>query len=109
MMHRFYEYNPEYAAIYSALGIENTTYEIGFKEMQELLGDIRGKAFLDVGCGAGRSSIFLKMLGAKKVHGVDHDNNMIAIAKTIIDPQLEFIIIDGVIPLSDQSMDGAIS
>jgi predicted RNA methylase len=55
---------------YSALGIEGTTYEIGFRAVRPALGDIQGQVFLDFGCGTGRSAAFLKSPGAGRVYWV---------------------------------------
>jgi|GEM_PF-5470395 len=59
-----HEYTAASAKLYGSIGIEGTTYEIGFDAVRELLGDIRDKTFLDFGCGAGRSTAFLMALGA---------------------------------------------
>jgi predicted RNA methylase len=72
-----YSYTDGNAELYGLLGIEETTYQIGFDAVAKTLGDIGGKTFLDFGCGAGRSARFLKQLGAQRVYGVDHDQNMI--------------------------------
>ena len=65
-------------------GMEGTTYEIGYDRVRKLLGDgVTGRIFLDFGCGAGRSTAFLRALGARRVHGVDHDQNMIYLALAI--------------------------
>lgn len=102
-------YTPKHAEIYAALGITGTTYEIGFAEVARLLGDVKGTTFLDFGCGAGRSSAFLRSLGVAHVCGVDHDQNMIAAATSHSITGLEFVLIDNYIPFPDNSMDGAIS
>lgn len=102
-------YTPKHAEIYATLGITDTTYEIGFAEVARLLGDVNGTTFLDFGCGAGRSSAFLRSLGVAQVYGVDHDHNMIAAANSHSIIGLEFVLIDNYIPLPDNSMDGAIS
>ena len=49
-----YSYTDGNAELYGSLGIEGTTYQIGFDAVAELLGDISGKTFLDFGCGTGR-------------------------------------------------------
>jgi SAM-dependent methyltransferase len=74
-----------------------------------LLGDISGKTFLDFGCGAGRSARFLKELGAQHVYAVDHDQNMIDQALSQALDGVTFLHIDGPIPLSDASIDSAVS
>jgi predicted RNA methylase len=51
-----YSYTDGNAELYRSLGIEGTTYQIGFDAVGKLLGDITGKTFLDFGCGTGRSA-----------------------------------------------------
>ncbi len=72
-----YSYTSGGAEFYGALGIEGTTYEIGFEAVRLTLGDIQGQVFLDFGCGTGRSAAFLRSLGAGHVYGVDRDPDMI--------------------------------
>jgi SAM-dependent methyltransferase len=104
-----YSYTEGNAGRYGSLGIEGTTYQIGFDAVAELLGDITATTFLDFGCGAGRSARFLKQLGARHVYGVDHDQNMIGQALSQGLDGVTFLRIDGPIPLPDASVDGAIS
>jgi SAM-dependent methyltransferase len=105
-----YRYSADGAKIYGTLGVEGTTYEIGYDCVRESLGDgIAGKAFLDFGCGAGRSTFFLKALGAEHVYGVDHDQNMLDLALATKRDGVEFFLIADVIPLPDEAVDGAIS
>ena len=47
-----------------------------------LLGDIRGKNILDIGCGYGSTTIKLSKLGAESVLGIDASNKMIMKANT---------------------------
>jgi SAM-dependent methyltransferase len=96
--------------MYSTFGIEDTTYEIGYDCVRELLGgSVSGKVFLDFGSGAGRSTAFLKELGAAYVYGVDHDQNMIDRALATNLDSAEFLFITDTIPLPDESVDGAVS
>jgi SAM-dependent methyltransferase len=97
------------AELYDALGIEGTTYEIGFEAVRLALGDIQGQVFLDFGCGTGRSAAFLRSLGAGRVYRVDRDPDMIekALARRL--GGVVFTRIDEVIPLPDESVDGAVS
>jgi len=46
-----------------------------------LLGDIRGKIILDLGCGTGILGVGVLLSGAKAVYFVDSDNNALEIAK----------------------------
>jgi SAM-dependent methyltransferase len=104
-----YSYTNGNAQLYGSLGIDGTTYQIGFDAVAGLLGDSRGKIFLDFGCGAGRSARFLKELGAQHVYAVDHDQNMIDQALSQALDGVTFVHIDGSIPLSNASIDGAVS
>ena len=65
--------------------------------------------FLDFGSSVGRSARFLKELGAQRVYAVDHDQNMIDQAISQQLDSVTFLLVDGSIPLSDASIDGAIS
>ena len=58
----------------------------------KLLGNIKGKKILDLGCGPGLYSKVLKKKGAK-VKGIDNSKNMIEIAKKET-PGVEFIVGD---------------
>lgn len=104
-----YKYSPENAKIYSRLGVKDTTYEIGFSEIEELIKVENDKTFLDFRCGAGRSSLFLKALGIKRVIGVDHDKNMINQALKLKSEDLDFLLIRERILLRNNSVDGALS
>jgi len=104
-----YSYGSGGAELYGALGIEGTTYEIGFEAVRLALGDIRGQVFLDFGCGAGRSTAFLRSLGAGRVYGVDRDQGMIAQALGKRLDGVVFTRIDEAIPLPGESVDGAVS
>ena len=103
-----YRYSTKGAIIYETLGIRDTTYEAGFLELQRLLGDVRGRQFLDFGCGTGRSSEFLRSLGAV-VHGVDHNLSMVEQAQKKTCDGMTFTLMEDVIPAGEKSMDGAIS
>jgi len=104
-----YAYADGNAELYGSLGIEGTTYQIGFDAVAELLGDITGTTFLDFGCGTGRSARFLKALGARYVYAVDHDQDMIGQALSRKLDGVTFIRVDDTIPLPDASADGAVS
>ena len=104
-----YGYTDGNAELYGLLGIEGTTYQIGFDAVAKLLGDVSGKTFLDFGCGTGRSARFLKELGVQHVYAVDHDQNMISQALSQELDGVTFLRIDGPIPLPDTSVDGAVS
>ncbi len=104
-----YEYQEESAEMYKELGIEGTSYEMAFSEAGRMLGNIKKKDFLDFGSGTGRSSRFLKALGAKRVVGVDHNQSMVIQAQTVTEEGIEYKLIAGQIPEADNSFDGAFS
>lgn len=72
-----HKYTSDSAKLYKQLGIKGTTYEPGFEEAARLLGDLSEKTVLDFGCGTGRTTRFLKELGAEAVIGVDVNPNML--------------------------------
>jgi len=67
------------AGYYAELGISGTYY-LAFRDLDEYLKEFAGKKALDVGCGAGRSSRFLKKFGIHTI-GVDRSNDMISQAR----------------------------
>ena len=76
------------AAAYSRLQYPGT-YALAFRDLPEILGaEIRGRAAVDFGCGAGRSTRFLKELSFDAV-GLDISEAMIERARRI-DPQGEY-------------------
>jgi SAM-dependent methyltransferase len=104
-----YRYAAGNAKLYASLGIEGTTYQIGFDAVRDLLGPVEGQILLDFGCGAGRSTAFCKALGAGHVYGVDHDRDMIAEAEARALAGATFLAAEGTVPLPDESVDGAVS
>jgi toxoflavin synthase len=63
----------------------------------QLIGDVKGKSVLDLGCGYGFYSRKLKHLGAQKVVGVDISSQMIAIASASESQEplgIEYIVAD---------------
>lgn len=104
-----YEYQPESAETYKDLGIKGTSYEMAFSEAKRMFGEIKGKDFLDFGSGTGRSSRFLKGLGAERVIGVDHNQSMVTQAQAAAEEGVEYKLIAGQIPEADNSFDGAFS
>lgn len=63
--------------------------------LQQLIGDLSGKTFIDIGCGSGLFSIAANALGAKKVTGFDVDPQCVETAKNLLghirqwDPQIK--------------------
>jgi SAM-dependent methyltransferase len=108
-------YDETRARIYGNLGIDRTTYEIGFTAVADILGNLAGKRYLDYGSGAGRSTAFLLSLGAESVIGTDHNAAMIEVARARHLPRAEFALIDtsradgfGRIPQPNEAFDGAL-
>lgn len=100
-----YTYSPENAKIYSEIGIYDTTYEIAYFQVSKYLGDLSGQKVLDFGCGSGRSSTFVKSKGATLVVGVDHDPEMIKLAKAQDVPGCEFKQVGKQLPFEDSIFD----
>jgi len=61
--------------------------------MYQLLGDIRGKSVLCVGCGTGEECEYLKSQGAKRVVGIDISSGLIEVAKESF-TGIEFEVMD---------------
>jgi ubiquinone/menaquinone biosynthesis C-methylase UbiE len=93
-----------FAGAYSKLGIENTYY-LAFRDLPALIGKYcQGNEALDHGCGAGRSSRFLKELGLS-VTGVDISQDMIQEARER-DPSGTYQLLQGMdLPFKDSSFD----
>jgi SAM-dependent methyltransferase len=102
-------YSAEGAETYEALRIEGTTYQVGFDEVKRMLGSVQGQTLLDFGSGTGRSSGFLRALGAERVFGVDHSHEMIQRARQRDEAGVEYLQADGQIPLDVDSVDSAVS
>jgi ubiquinone/menaquinone biosynthesis C-methylase UbiE len=85
-------YPKNYGEIYSQLNIEGTGY-LAFRDIPLLVNQyVSGKATLDFGCGAGRSTRFLKFLNLN-VEGIDINQEMINCAK-ILDPDINFTLVN---------------
>ena len=54
---------------------------IEIPQLFQLIGDVKDKTILDLGCGAGGSAKKLIKLGAKKVLGIDISTKMIEVAQ----------------------------
>lgn len=102
-------YSTGAARIYNSIGIAGSTYEIGYREVARILGDLQGQVFLDYGSGAGRSAAFLAELGAKRVVAIDQSWSMLEVARRTQRPCVDLVLTRGVVPLRDASIDGAIS
>ena len=81
------------ADAYSTLEFANT-YHLAFRDLPELFArHVSGKTALDFGCGAGRSTRFLKKLGFDAT-GVDISEEMLALARST-DPKSDYRLIAG--------------
>jgi len=80
----------KYAGYYAELGISGTYY-LAFRDLDEYLAEFSGKSALDFGCGAGRSSRFLKKFGIETT-GIDRNQAMIDQAQ-ILDPRGSYQVI----------------
>ena len=73
-------HDPRRADSYASIGIEGTYY-LAFRDLPEILAaHVSGRRALDFGCGAGRSTRFLKQLGFDAL-GADVSESMLAIAR----------------------------
>lgn len=84
-------YDTETASLYASLGIEGTTYQPGFDAVREEARALNGQKALDFGCGAGRSTAFLKSLNPQELIGLDHNSAMLTEAKKRLLPDVDFI------------------
>jgi|SRR5579863_1948611 len=57
--------------------------ECATDELKKLVGDLRGKTFLDIGCGSGIHSLAALRLGASRVFSFDYDRDSVAAAKEL--------------------------
>ncbi len=98
-----------YADAYARLEFPGT-YTLAFRDIPDLLDrHVTGRAGLDFGCGAGRSSRFLRSLGYRVV-GVDISEAMLALARSA-DPGGDYRLVpDGSLaPLESQTFDVALA
>jgi 2-polyprenyl-6-hydroxyphenyl methylase/3-demethylubiquinone-9 3-methyltransferase len=75
--------------------LTNEGYLDAKRSLQDLVGDLTGKTFLDVGCGSGLFSVAASAIGAKKVVAFDVDTQSVAAARHLLetvrqwDPQIK--------------------
>ena len=70
----------ERAAAYATLEFPGT-YHLAYRDLPAIIGQhVSGRSALDFGCGAGRSTRFLKKLGFESI-GIDISANMIELAR----------------------------
>ncbi|HJD63271.1 MAG TPA: class I SAM-dependent methyltransferase [Rickettsia endosymbiont of Degeeriella rufa] len=93
-----------YAQTYSQLDLTGTGY-LAFRDIPNIIKNhITGNKVLDYGCGAGKSTIFLKSLGLD-VTGVDINEEMIKIASSNDPVGIYNIITSGNILAEDNTFD----
>lgn len=81
------------AEAYSKLEFANT-YHLAFRDLPEILtAHVKGATALDFGCGAGRSTRFLRALGFETI-GIDISPEMVSKAREI-DPQGDYRVLPG--------------
>ncbi len=92
--------DPRFADAYARLQFPGTYY-LAYRDLPDLLArHVTGRAALDFGCGAGRSTRFLRDLGFDAI-GVDISEEMIARARAI-EPSGDYRLIqDGHVDLPD--------
>lgn len=103
-----YEDN-EYASAYAKLEFANT-YHIAYRDLPDLFGrHVGGRRALDFGCGAGRSTRFLRRLGFE-VTGIDISEDMLRQARSL-DPTGDYRLVreDGLSNLGRGGFDLALS
>lgn len=80
------------AASYSKLEFPNTYY-LAYRDLPYIISrHVKGNKAVDFGCGAGRSTRFLKKLGFHVI-GIDISNDMLNIAKEL-DPQGDYQLVE---------------
>lgn len=80
------------ADAYSALEFSNTYY-LAYRDLPDIINKhVTGKRAIDFGCGAGRSTVFLKGLGFDVV-GIDISEDMLAIARRL-GPECEYHLVE---------------
>lgn len=81
------------AEAYATLEFKNT-YHLAYRDIPAILGEhVRGRKAVDFGCGAGRSTRFLRQLGFE-VTGVDIAEDMIRKAREL-DPSGDYRLVPG--------------
>jgi len=63
--------------------MDQTRLETAKKSLQTFLGDIKGKTFLDIGCGSGLFSLAAYFMGASKIYSFDFDKNSVECTLTL--------------------------
>lgn len=100
-----YQKNAElYAKLYADLNIDGTIY-LAYRDLPSFLNKhVKGKRAVDYGCGAGKSTLFLKSLGFE-VLGFDTNSSMIESTLKFYPDGLFEVIESGKIPLKEGTVD----
>lgn len=101
------------AKTYAKAQIKETGY-LAFRDLPRIILDncngFPPSHVLDFGCGAGRSTRFLRSLGCKNLVGIDKSSDMLKCAKESDDTDIEYLeVIDNSIPFGDQYFNYAVS
>jgi 2-polyprenyl-6-hydroxyphenyl methylase/3-demethylubiquinone-9 3-methyltransferase len=67
-----------------AATIDEERIRCSVESMAQSLGDIRGRTFLDVGCGSGIHAVSALRLGASRVHAFDYDQDSVECARDVV-------------------------
>ena len=101
------KYTAELANAYVEKKAEfNETDQLLIECLREV--DVKNKAVIDIGCGAGGHAKLIKQMGASKVVGIDVNERMIALAQSSQGDgsEIDFMVADGKnLPVESGSMD----
>ncbi|HEX3701829.1 MAG TPA: class I SAM-dependent methyltransferase, partial [Vicinamibacterales bacterium] len=67
-----------------AATIDEERIRCSVESMAHALGDIRGRSFLDVGCGSGIHVVSALRLGASRVHAFDYDQDSVECSRDVV-------------------------
>ncbi|MDP2856389.1 MAG: class I SAM-dependent methyltransferase [Bacillota bacterium] len=104
----FYEY-------YARIARDPKRLEGNFRRLERAYRLLRPGIILDSGCGFGLNTIWLAMLGIKKVYGLEIESYLLDSANKLarvygVQDNIEWVLGDvHHLPMSDQSLDGVIS
>ena len=85
-----HEFNEKYAQMErSVIGLEAAGE---WPQLKELLGDMKDKDFIDLGCGYGWHCAYAVTAGAKSVVGIDQSEKMLSKAMEIKHADQEYLI-----------------
>jgi len=67
-----------------AATVDDARIHCSVESMAASLGDIRGKSFLDIGCGSGIHVVSALRLGASRIHAFDYDMDSVECTRDIV-------------------------